>query len=175
MGVGLAYLWFHAYASCPSIRRRKRMAAWERRRMGAGGLSARTRTHTRRRTWLAHDPCHARTQQTVAHPVANAWDDGYLFTRAGAAAAGLIWYNLKRQLWFWKYRGNYSGYALPEFSPHAARMRLASCVQKPGILAVCAWHACRHLHVDVRTHFCGGGKGAVGGAHDKIVHARMCS
>ena len=96
-------------------------------------------------------------------------------TRAGAAAAGLIWYNLKRQLWFWKYRGNYSGYALPEFSPHAVRMSLASCVQKPCLLAVCAWHACWHLHVDVRTHLCGGGKGAGGGGTRCIVHARMCS
>ena len=88
MGVGLAYLWFDAAATCRSIRRARSVAAWERRRMGSGGLSARTRTHTRRRAWLVHDLCHACTQQTVAHPVANALDHGYLLYSCRRSSGG---------------------------------------------------------------------------------------
>ena len=125
-------------------------------------MHAHARTRAAAHGWCTTCVTRARSRQWLIQWLTR-WIMDTFCTRAGAAAAGLIWYNLKRQLWFWKYRGNYSGYALPEFSPHAVRMSLASCVQKPCLLAVCAWHACWHLHVDVRTHLCGGGKGAGGG------------
>ena len=138
-------------------------------------MHAHARTRAAAHGWCTTCVTRARSRQWLIQWLTR-WIMDTFCTRAGAAAAGLIWYNLKRQLWFWKYRGNYSGYALPEFSPHAVRMSLvytshrafrdlASWQSAPGMHAgTCMWMCVRTCVVV--------GRERAGGAHvESCMHA----